>query len=41
LPNGDESNDVVEGMKENKINRHFEGARHGAIFVALLTILTT
>jgi len=27
--NGDESNDVVEGMKENKVNRHFEGARHG------------
>ena len=27
--NGDESNDVVPGMKENKINRSFEGARHG------------
>lgn len=27
--NGDYSNDAVEGMNENKINRSFEGARHG------------
>ena len=27
--NGDESNDVVKGMKENKIDRNFEGGRHG------------
>jgi neopullulanase len=27
--NGDNTNDVVQGMKENKINRNFEGARHG------------
>lgn len=27
--NGDYSNDVVEGMKESKINRSFDGGRHG------------
>ena len=27
--NGDSSNDVVAGMKENKINRKFDGGRHG------------
>ncbi len=27
--NGDYKNDVVEGMKENKINRGFDGGRHG------------
>jgi len=27
--NGDTSNDVVAGMRENKINRNFEGGRHG------------
>lgn len=27
--NGDYSNDVVAGMKENKINRSFDGGRHG------------
>lgn len=27
--NGDPKNDVVPGMKENLINRKFEGARHG------------
>lgn len=27
--NGDYSNDVVDGMKENKINRSFDGGRHG------------
>jgi glycosidase len=27
--NGDYSNDVVEGMKENKMNRNFDGGRHG------------
>ncbi len=27
--NGDYTNDVVAGMKENKINRSFESARHG------------
>ncbi|NOT92385.1 glycoside hydrolase family 13 protein [Ferruginibacter sp.] len=27
--NGDYSNDVVKGMREDKINRSFEGARHG------------
>lgn len=27
--NGDYSNDVVEGMKENKIDRSFPGGRHG------------
>jgi glycosidase len=27
--NGDYSNDIVQGMRENTINRNFEGARHG------------
>ena len=27
--NGDYSNDVVEGLKENKIDRSFDGGRHG------------
>ncbi len=27
--NGDYTNDVVEGMKENKIDRNFPGGRHG------------
>ena len=27
--NGDYSNDVIEGMKENKIIRNFDGGRHG------------
>jgi glycosidase len=27
--NGDESNDVIAGMREDKINRSFEGGRHG------------
>jgi glycosidase len=27
--NGDYSNDVVAGLKENKIDRHFPGGRHG------------
>ncbi|MBI1783317.1 MAG: glycoside hydrolase family 13 protein [Sphingobacteriales bacterium] len=27
--NGDYSNDVVEGMKEKKIDRNFDGGRHG------------
>ena len=27
--NGDESNDVVNGMRENKVDRSFDGGRHG------------
>jgi glycosidase len=27
--NGDTANDIVVGMKENKVNRSFEGGRHG------------
>jgi glycosidase len=37
--NGDESNDVVAGLKENKIDRSFEGARHGGDIMGMINHL--
>jgi glycosidase len=37
--NGDGSNDVVAGLKENKIDRSFEGARHGGDIMGMINHL--
>lgn len=37
--NGDYSNDVIDGMRENKINRAFPGARHGGDIKGIINSL--